>query len=119
MYIAGRGRTASRPSRTFILSAPYSATSSAVARPALFPPACAGPRLTPSACTSGVRGSSPGCSVRSVCSIRFGSVPSDAHRHNHVRVVVALGAHRLHHSLADLVLEVERHDVARHGREKI
>jgi hypothetical protein len=33
MYIAGRLRTASRPSRTLILSAPYCSTSSAVPWP--------------------------------------------------------------------------------------
>ncbi len=38
-------------------------------------------------------------------------VPSDSHRHDHVRVVVALGADRLHHRLADFVLQLERDDV--------
>src|SRR5579884_3345333 len=44
---------------------------------------------------------------------------SDPHRHDHVGVVVPFRADGLHHRLTDLVLQIERHDVGRHRREKI
>ena len=37
------------------------------------------------------------------------TIPSHPHGHNHVRVVVSFGADRLHHRLADFVLQLERH----------
>src|SRR5207253_1159248 len=111
MYIAGRLRTASSPSRTLILSAEYSSTSAAVPWPLL----SAG---TPIA---GLFGSfSSFSSVRStlLCFLvwlrasDFGlqGLPeawsleplkpsSHPHRHDHVGVVVAFGSDRGHHRL--------------------
>src|SRR5262245_56244010 len=121
MYIAGRLRTASRPSRTLILSALYSATSSAVPCPLL-------PGTAPADVTSspGVCAESPRSGVRPMCSIRCSSpvVPfsvalSDAHRHDHIRVVVAFCANRFDDRLAHLILHVERHDVGTDSGEEI
>ena len=44
---------------------------------------------------------------------------SDPHRHDDVGVVVAFGADRPHHRLADFVLQLERDDVGRDRGEKI
>src|SRR5688500_4019810 len=104
MYIAGRLRTASRPSRTLILSAEYSATPSALPWPLL------------PAGTSGV------CAglVPDVGSLLM-SVKSalQPHRHDHVGVLVPLRPDRRHHRLADLVLEVEGDGVGRDHCKKV
>src|SRR5690242_8364429 len=98
MYIAGRFRTASRPSRTLILSAPYSSPG----RTAL--------------------GFCPVWPVfESVFDIRwFGlSTPSDPHRHDHVGVVVAFRADRLDDRLAHLILELEPYVFGFHHSQEV
>src|SRR4051812_36037653 len=100
MYIAGRFRTASSPSSTLILSAPQSPLAPWPPWP-LFPDG-----------RSGVDGGCSCESLVSVCSMVHGRSAesvrcSDPHRHDHVGVVVALGADRFHHRLADFVLQLE------------
>src|SRR5262245_15942108 len=129
MYMAGRFRTASRPSRTLILSAEYSATSAAVPCPLL--PAgtsgsCGGASFFVdsfrSRCSMWRRGGA--CSARKshLDSVgRASSAPtgSNAHRHDDVGVFAAIATHRRHDCLAHLVLQVERNSVGRYRREKI
>src|SRR5438477_635588 len=96
MYMAGRLRTASRPSRTLILSAPYSST-----EPFPFGPAAGG--------VLAVRRASFCWSCSSGCSTRV--LNSNPHRHDHVGVVVTLRADGLHDGLAHVVLERQRYAV--------
>src|SRR4029453_6744027 len=121
MYIAGRLRTASSPSRTLILSALYSATSSALPCPLLPGTASADVTSSPDVCSVSRRSG-----VRSKCSIRpsspavlFSVAVLDADRHDHVRVVVAFCANRFYDRLAHLILHVERHDVGTDSGEEI
>ena len=136
MYIAGRFRTASRPSRTLILSAEYSATSAAVPWPLLLGtvlPVCSAGRLSRFAlfssflicasiqvCTTlvcvdaGRRAMTVASSVRTY---RSGNC-SHAHRHDDVGVFVALGADRRHHGLADFVFQLERDRIASSPRQE-